>query len=165
MQKMKDINRKLKIISGGDHAGFELKEKIKPFLEGLGYEVVDKGPLRYEAGDDYPDYVFPVAREIAGKPSTEVRGLIIAGSGQGEIIAANRVPGVRAEVYYGGDLEIIRASRDHNDSNMLCIGARFVNEEEAKTAIKFWLETSFSDVERHKRRLEKIEKMALELKN
>lgn len=155
----------VKIILGGDHAGFELKGKIKLFLEGLGYVVEDKGPFKYEVSDDYPDYVFPVAKEISGKPSTEVRGVIIAGSGQGEIIAANRVSGVRAEVYYGGDLEIVRVSRNHNDSNMFCIGARFVSEEESKTAVKFWLETPFSKDERHIRRLEKIEKMALELKN
>jgi ribose 5-phosphate isomerase B len=147
----------MKIFIGSDHAGFALKGEIIPILQGLGYEVIDKGPFQYNEGDDYPDYVIPVAREIAGKSSKEVRGVIIAGSGQGEIIAANRFPGVRAAVFYGSNLEIVKASRDHNDSNMICLGARFATDNDIKAAVKLWLATPFSEAERHKRRLSKIE--------
>ncbi len=146
----------MKIFLGSDHAGFELKNKIRNLLEGLGEEVFDKGPSAYDEGDDYPDFIAPVAREVSKNPKT-TRGIILGASGQGEAMVANRFSHVRATVYYGGTKEILKLSREHNDANVLSLGARFLSEEEAFDAVKVWLATPFSKEERHERRIAKIE--------
>ncbi|MSU56263.1 MAG: RpiB/LacA/LacB family sugar-phosphate isomerase [Candidatus Taylorbacteria bacterium] len=145
------------IYFAGDHAGFELKQKLMEFVRSLGHEVEDLGPLEPKSGDDYPDFVIPLAQKVVGKPSTEVRGIVVAGSGQGEIIAMNRIKGARAALHAPGPqmLPLIIASRDHNDSNIFAIGARFCTLDEAKNGITVWLETPFSNAERHIRRLQK----------
>lgn len=145
----------MKIYIGGDHGGFELKGKLIPFLRELGYEVEDKGPFVFDAQDDYPDFVQSVAEAVSKDPMS--RGVVLGGSGQGEMICANRYKGVRGALWYGGSLDLIKLSRDHNDSNILSLGARFVSENEAREAIKLWLETPFSNDERHIRRLKKID--------
>ena len=148
-----------KIFIGSDHAGFELKEKLVPFLKELGYEVEDKGAFEYNKTDDYPDFIIQVAEEISKNPN--YRGIVLGGSGQGEAMCANRFKNVRAVEYYApsrGETSIIKNSRGHNDSNILSLGARFLSEDEAKSAVKDWLETPFSGDERHKRRIEKIDK-------
>lgn len=145
----------MQIFIASDHAGFELKEKLKVFLTKLGYEVEDKGAFELNPEDDYPDFIYLVAKEIAQNP--ESRGIILGGSGQGEAICANKFKSVRAAVFYGGDKEIISLSREHNDANVLSLGARFLNEEEAKEAVKLWLETPFSKDERHIRRIKMLE--------
>ncbi len=145
----------MKIFLGGDHAGFELKGKLIEFARSLGHEVFDLGPLVYDETDDYPDFIAPVAKAVAA--DNKAFGLVIGGSGQGEAMAANRFKGVRAAVYYGGNTEIVKISREHNDSNVLAIGARFASAAEAKRATKLWLETPFSNEERHMRRLRKID--------
>ena len=147
----------MKIYFAGDHAGFDMKEKLIDFVRSLGHEAEDLGPFEPKAGDDYPDFVIPLAKKVAGKPSTEVRGVVVAGSGQGEIIAVNRIKGARAALFCPCNLELIKASRDHNDSNIFSIGARFCSLEEAKKGVQVWLETPFSNDERHVRRLAKIE--------
>ncbi len=141
----------MKIYIGADHAGFELKEGLKPYLEELGHEVVDKGAHALDAKDDYPDYIDPVAAAVSTEPLSF--GIVIGGSGQGEAMASNRIKGVRAAVYYGGNEEIIKLSREHNNANVLSLGARFMDLAEAKKAVKLWLETKFSEDERHIRRL------------
>src|SRR5574343_74859 len=118
----------MKIYLGTDHAGLELKEKIKFYLEEKGYEIFDKGAFEYNGDDDYPDFILPVASEVSKDNSSF--GIIFGGSGEGEAICANRIKGVRACAYYGGSLEIPRLARAHNDANILCIGARFVSEFE-----------------------------------
>lgn len=143
-----------KIILGTDHAGFELKEEIKKYLLKEGFEVEDVGAESLDSKDDYPDFIVPAAKKVAEEPNS--KGLIFGASGQGEAIAANKVKGIRAVLYYGYNTEIIKLSRTHNDSNILSIGARFVGKEEAIKAIKLWLETDFSNVERHKRRIKKV---------
>lgn len=159
----------MKIFFGTDHAGFELKNKLLPYVKSLGFEVYDKGACEYNLEDDYPDFIIPVAKEVSSNPK-ESRGIILGGSGQGEAMAASRFPGIRAVVYYGESVpvpngtepsvlnSVIKLSREHNDSNILSIGARFVTEEEAKNAVKLWLETDFSGEEKHQRRIEKINK-------
>jgi ribose 5-phosphate isomerase B len=144
-----------KILIATDHAGFELKEKLTVFLKTLGYEVKDFGAYSYNLKDDYPDFIMPLAEEVSKDP--EARGIILGGSGQGEAIVANRFKKVRCAVYYGGDLRIINFSREHNDANILSLGARFLNFEEAKDAVKVWLETPFSNEIRHISRIEKID--------
>jgi ribose 5-phosphate isomerase B len=146
----------MKVFIGSDHAGYDLKEKLLQFLIDLGYEVGDKGAFSFVPEDDYPDYIAEVAKEIAGNPEN-TKGIIIGGSGQGEAMVANRFKGVRAGVYYGGEVAVVRLSREHNNANILSIGARFVTEDEAKLAIKIWLETDFSGEPRHERRIKKID--------
>ena len=142
------------IYIGSDHAGYELKEKLKKYLVSLKYEVEDKGAFKINNDDDYPDFIVPVAKEVANKETSF--GIILGGSGEGEQISANKIDGIRAIEYYGGNLEIVKLGREHNNANILSLGARFVGEDEAKEAVKIFLETSFSNEERHVRRLNEI---------
>lgn len=151
------MNPSKKIILAADHAGFKLKETIKPFLESIGYSVLDVGAHKYVEDDDYPVYMIAAAMKVAEDISGETRAIIFGGSGQGEAMVANRFPGVRAAVYYGGNEEIVKLSREHNDANILSIGARFVEEGEATKMIKRWLDTPFSEEERHERRILEID--------
>lgn len=141
-----------------DHAGFELKEKLKFFLQEKGYEINDHGAFLYDEKDDYPDFMHPAAKAISEHP--EDRGVFIGGSGQGEATIAARYTGVRVAVFDDAEKpeEKTRTWREHNDSNALAIGARFVSEEIAKKALIAWLEAPFSGAERHRRRIEKIDK-------
>ncbi len=144
------------ILFAADHAGFDLKKALIPFVEQLGYVAEDHGPATLQPDDDYPEIILPVALAVSEKPDV-YRAIIIGGSGQGEAIIANRFPEVRAAVYYGGSTQIITLSREHNDANVLSLGARFISEEEAKEAVRIWLTTPFSDEERHARRIAMIE--------
>ena len=137
-----------------DHAGLELKEKVKSYLSKLDYEVVDHGAFEYDALDDYPDFIFPCAEAVSNDSNS--RGIILGGSGQGEAMAANRVKGVRAAVFYNGSDEIIKLSRQHNDANILSLGARFMSDQEMYKIIELWLSTDFESG-RHKRRIEKLD--------
>ena len=137
-----------------DHAGLELKEKVKLYLSDLDYEVIDHGAYEYDALDDYPDFIFPCANAVSNDP--ESKGIILGGSGQGEAMAANRVKGVRAAVFYNGPEEIIKLSRQHNNANILSLGARFMSEEEMYNIIDIWLSTDFESG-RHQRRIEKLD--------
>ena len=138
-----------------DHAGLELKNAIKDYLIGKGHEVTDHGAHEYDAQDDYPDFIFPCARAVAADP--ESRGIILGGSGQGEAMAANRIKGVRAGVYYGSEREIARLSREHNNANVLSLGARFISEQEIYDIIETWLDEPFEGG-RHQRRIDKLDR-------
>lgn len=144
------------IYLASDHAGYDLKEKIKAWLKEWGYDLQDKGAYSFDPTDDYPDFIREAARAVANDPE-QGRGIVLGGSGQGEAIVSNRYRGIRACVYYGGNLDTVRTSREDNNSNILSLGARFVGEEEAKKVIKIWLDTEFSGAERHIRRLNKID--------
>jgi ribose 5-phosphate isomerase B len=144
-----------KVYLASDHAGFELKEALLPFLTERGFMPEDLGPFTLDPQDDYPDTLLPLARAIAAEPGA--CGIVIGGSGQGEAIACNRFKGVRAAVYYGGNLEILKLSREHNNANVLSLGARFITAEEAKEAVLGWLATNFSGDERHARRIQKLD--------
>jgi|TARA_Y100000310_G_scaffold63585_1_gene59067 ribose 5-phosphate isomerase B len=146
----------MKILFTSDHAGFELKGKLIPFVQELGYEVEDLGPHELNQDDDYPDFISSVAQKVSAEPDS-TRGIVIGGSGQGEAMVANRFNNVRAATFYGCSLEVIKLSREHNNANVLSIGARFINENEAQEAVKLWLETQFSEDERHVRRIKKID--------
>lgn len=146
----------MKIYLATDHAGFELKEKIKAFLLTNDYEVEDFGAFSYDANDDYPDFVHKAAAAVSENPIM-ARGIILGGSGQGEAMIANRYKNVRAAVFYGGPEDIVKLSREHNDANILSLGARFIKEEEALKSVKLWLATNFSKEERHRRRINKID--------
>ncbi len=160
---------KPKIYIGTDHAGFNMKEKLVPFIKNLGYEVVDCGAYTLDPKDDDPIYIAPVARAVASNPE-HIKGIILGGSGQGEAIVANRFPNVRAIVYYGkpgmfSKLDVIRLGREHNDSNVLSLGARFLGLRSAKKAIKKWLETPFSNAARHIRRNKETETVSRDVRN
>lgn len=141
-----------------DHAGFELKEKLKRYVFELGYETEDFGNFQYDDNDDYPDFILPAVKAVARdiQNGIDSKAIILGGSGQGEAMVANRVPGIRATVLYDYNEEIIKLSKEHNDANILSLGARFISEEDAKKAVKLWLETKFSGEERHQRRINKF---------
>ena len=144
----------MKVYLASDHAGFKLKDILIPYLKEQGYEVIDLGAFTYKQGDDYPDFIKLAAEKVSEDP--EARGVVLGASGEGEAIVANKYPGVRAVAYYGGNREIIKLSRNHNNSNVLSLGARFLNEEEAREMVRLWLGAKFSEDVRHVRRLGKI---------
>jgi ribose 5-phosphate isomerase B len=146
----------MKIYIGSDHAGFELKEELKTFLESRDCDVEDKGAYEVNGDDDYPDFIFPVAKAVTKDIDRGIdsRGIVIGGSGQGEAIVANKVNGIRAAVVY--DEYSAKMSRKHNDANILSLGNRTLTISKAKDLVKLWLVTPFSNEERHKRRIEKI---------
>lgn len=146
----------MKIVLATDHAGYEHKEALKKHLLDQGFEVKDFGTDISEPCD-YPDFIHPAAEAVAADPEG-TRGIIFGGSGQGEAMVANRVKGVRATVYYGSTPEIIELSREHNNANVLSIGARFVSVDEMKIVVDQWLKTDFPGEERHVRRIKKIDR-------
>lgn len=145
----------MKVYLASDHAGFELKAVLMEHLTVRGVEVEDLGPHTFDPADDYPDYIIPLAKRVSGEAGS--RGIAIGGSGEGEAMAANRVKGARAAVYHGGPMDAIRLSREHNDANMLSLGARLMTADEAWEAVVLWLETPFSGDERHARRIGKLD--------
>ena len=152
----------MKIYIASDHAGFELKKALIEHLKSKGFEVEDCGAHELDDADDYPDFIFPCAQKVGSDPDS--LGIVIGGSGQGEAMVANKVKGVRSALYYGGPStssgsDIIRLSKEHNDANVLSLGARFLTVDDAKEAVDLWLSTKFSGEERHVRRLGKIKKI------
>jgi len=135
-----------------DHAGFSLKEKLVETLRSLGYTPDDMGPHQQTAGDDYPDFAHPLATRVQN--GEVARGVLLCGSGIGMDIAANRHPHVRAALAW--EPEIGELSRQHNNSNVLVLPARFISEETAVETLKRWLAASFEGG-RHERRVNKIE--------
>ena len=158
----------MKIYFATDHAGYEYKEILLPYVrDDLGYEVEDCGAHTFDPYDDYPDFVYNAAWKVGEDPQHS-KAIILGGSGQGEAIVANRITGVRAVVYYGAPtkeqvdtagehIDMIDSTRLHNDANILSLGARFVSIEEAKEVVKRWLQTTFEKDERHVRRIKKID--------
>jgi len=144
----------MKIHIATDHAGLELKNIIRDYLIKKGHDVKDHGAYEYDALDDYPDFIFPCAQAVAA--DSESRGIILGGSGQGEAMAANRIKGVRAAVFYNGPAEIVKLSREHNNANILSLGARFMTENEIYDVIEIWLNKPFEGG-RHQRRIEKLD--------
>lgn len=145
----------MKIYISSDHAGFELKAHLLAYLQSQGHEAVDLGPAEFDKQDDYPDTISPVPKEISAGRADEM-GIVIGHSGQGEALVANKFKNVRAGVYYGGPIEILKLLREHNNANVLSLGAHFVSKEEAEAAVQTFLHTAFSGDERHVRRIEKI---------
>lgn len=145
----------MKIYIASDHAGFELKAFLKKAFADNGVPITDLGPENFVLEDDYPDYISKVASEVSKDPSA--RGVVIGYSGQGEAMVANRFSNVRCAVYYGYNKEILKFSREHNDSNILSLGAHFIEKDTAYEAVSSWLKTAFSNEARHIRRVNQIE--------
>lgn len=139
------------IYLGSDHAGYEMKEDIKKYLTDLDHPVEDLGAYSDEPSD-YPEFAYAVAEKIIEK---KARGILFCGSGEGMAIAANRLKGARASVVWNED--IARETREDNDSNILSLPSRYLKLEEARKIVKAWLETPFSQAERHVRRIKKLE--------
>lgn len=156
----------MRIYLASDHGGFETKEELKKFIQDeLKLEVKDFGAESFDPADNYPDFIIPAAKAVAADPDS--RGVIVGGSGQGEAMAANKIKGVRAFVYYGpakavkavdvtgrmseDPYEIVKLSRVHNDANVISFGNRFVPIEESKKVLKLWLNTEFEGGRHQKR--------------
>ncbi len=147
-----------KLFLATDHAGLEHKNALRDYLLEFNnhrYDVIDMGAFVLDETDDYPVYIAKAARAVAKNPTTD-KAVIFGGSGQGEAIVANKFPGVRATVYYGGQPSIIDLARQHNNTNVLSFGARFVSTTEVIDLVTKWLVTEFSAEERHVRRLDLI---------
>jgi ribose 5-phosphate isomerase B len=160
----------MKVYLACDHAGFNLKNILLEQIPLLGHEVEDVGAFELDPNDDYPDYVHVLTQKVLADEGS--MGIVMAGSGQGEAMCANRVSGIRAAVFYGpmpahealdregghsqDGYDAVRLSRRHNNANILSIGARFVSPSQADEAVKTFLGTAFAQDERHIRRLSKF---------
>jgi ribose 5-phosphate isomerase B len=142
----------MRVYLGSDHAGFELKGAVIAHLAAAGHETVDCGPEAFVAGDDYPPYCIAAAQRVIADPGS--LGIVIGGSGNGEQIAANKVRGVRAALGY--NLETAQLARQHNDANVLGVGARMHTEQEALAIVDAFVATPFSQDPRHARRIEQV---------
>lgn len=140
-----------KIVIGSDHGGYLLKKELIPYIESLGYEAIDMGCYD-ESSVDYPLIAFPLAQKV-GSGEVE-RGIVICGTGIGVSICANKVKGVRCALCTSETMA--RLTREHNDSNVLALGARIIGGELAKGIVKTWLETDFSQGQRHINRIGEI---------
>jgi ribose 5-phosphate isomerase B len=139
----------MRVHLGSDHAAFELKAHLVAWLEDNGYEAVDHGPSGFDPADDYPPYVLRAAEAVAGDPDS--LGVVLGGSGNGEQIAANKVAGIRAALAWNDDTASL--AREHNDANVVSIGARMHTQDEATALVDRFLSTPYSGEERHARRL------------
>lgn len=145
----------MKVYLATDHGGYELKEILKEWLKKDGFEAEDMGANSLDPEDDYPDFIVPLARKVAQE--SDSLGIISGRSGNGEAMAANKIKGVRAAVCLNE--EMARKSKQHNNANILSLGADYMSVDEAKNIVKVFLETPFSNEERHIRRINKIKKV------
>ena len=146
------------IVLATDHAGFKLKEAVKAYLLTKGYDVYDVGAHELKKKDDYPSYMAKAARLVAKNPDT-TKAIIFGSSGQGEAMTVNIFKDVRGAVYYGGPLKIVKLSREHNNANVLSLGASFLTKAEAQKAAHLFLTTDFTKAVRHKRRLAAVRRL------
>ncbi len=161
----------MKVYLGTDHAGFELKEKVKEFLQNQGYEIEDCGAYSFDKDDDYPDFIGKAAQNVSNNPENS-KAIVFGGSGQGEAIVANKFPSVRCALFYGpvapseatdisgkisdDSFEMLKLTREHNNSNVLSLGVRFLGVDDALKAVKLFLDSPYSGESRHQRRIDKI---------
>lgn len=145
-------NSTMRIHLGTDHAGFDFKNALAKHLTALGHDVVDHGAFEFDAEDDYPAFCISAAEAVAAEPGS--LGVVIGGSGNGEQIAANKVAGVRAALAWSD--EIARLAREHNNANVVSVGARMHDEKTAFGIVETFINTPYSDAERHNRRIAQI---------
>lgn len=163
----------MRVYLATDHAGFELKNKVGGILKSEGYEVEDCGPFAFDKDDDYPDWISKAAQKVSADP--EGFGIVFGGSGQGEAIVANKFKNIRCALFYTPAIatqaiditgntsddpyEMLRLTREHNNSNMLSLAIRFLTMAQIMEAIRIFLESPFTGDERHLRRIEKIKQI------
>ncbi len=161
----------MKVYLATDHAGFELKEKVKGFLQKEGYKIEDCGAYQYDSNDDYPDFISKAAEKVSKDPQNN-KGIIFGGSGQAEMMVANKFKGIRCALFYAAAVpvraadvtgrmsvdpyEMIRLTREHNNANMLSLSGKFMKVKDAEKAVELFLNTPFPGDERHARRIAKI---------
>ena len=145
----------MKVYLASDHAGFELKNKVKDYLSSQNYEVEDMGDFTPDPSDDYPEFIGKAAEKVSEDPSS--RAIVFGKSGSGEEIVANKFKNIRAIL--GFSKENVVLARQHNDANILSLGSEFVDGEKAIELVKIFLETPFSNEDRHKRRIEEIRRL------
>lgn len=150
----------MKIGVAADHGGFALKEQVVQLLTQLGYEVKDYGALTYDASDDYPDFVLPLAKGVAAKEVE--KGIAVCGSGVGAAIAANKIKGIRASVIT--DSYSAKQGVEHDAMNVMCLGGRITGIAVAEELVKNYVEAAYTGEERHNRRLSKVEAIEQEWK-
>lgn len=143
------------IFIASDHAGFEMKNSLYEYLLHHNWDIEDTGPYTLDVEDDYPNYAFGVATQVLGSDNEDPRGILLCGSGQGMAMAANRVSGIRAALAWESD--VAKLSREHEDTNILVLPSRFIDNHTAADITDVWLKTAFSQAPRHIRRLQEIE--------
>ena len=148
----------MRIAVGGDHNGFTMKNDLASHLAQTGHKVLDLGPKKLDPDDDYPDYARAVAKAIVSGEAD--RGILVCGSGVGASVAANKVPSIRAAVCH--DTYSAHQGVEHDDMNVLCLGARIIGLEAAREAVNAFLTGRFTGEERHQRRLEKVRALEAE---
>jgi len=142
----------MRVYLGSDHAGYELKAHLVEELRAAGHETIDVGPATYDSEDDYPAYCLAAGAMVVGDPGS--LGVVIGGSGNGEQIAANKVPGVRAALAWSQETATL--AREHNDANVISIGSRMHSADEATGLVTAFLATAFSGEQRHVRRIGQV---------
>lgn len=145
----------MKVFVGADHNGFHLRHRILAYLKRAGYDVVDSGDQKLDPEDDFPVFAAKVVNDMKTSADPDARGILICGSGQGMCMAANRYKGIRACMGY--DRESIRASRNDDDANVLCLAARVLEKDEANMLVEAFLNVPFSHVGRYQRRIKELD--------
>ena len=147
----------MKLYVGADHNGFELKAHLAAYLQTLGYEIIDEGDMQLDPQDDFPQFAARTITALKGSDDVHAKAILICGSGQGMCMAANRHKGIRASLCW--DEAEARASRNDDDSNVLCLPARYIDERRAEAIAKVWLETAFAGAPRFKRRIRELDEL------
>jgi ribose 5-phosphate isomerase B len=147
----------MKIYIGADHNGFALKTALISYLKDLGYDVTDEGNKTVDPDDDFPRYAGKVVGAVLTSQDADPRGILICGSGQGVCMAANRFKGIRASIVW--DLYEARASRNDDDSNVLCLPARVLKNNQTEALVHTWLMTPFANAPRFKRRIAEMDEL------
>jgi ribose 5-phosphate isomerase B len=147
----------MQIFVGADHNGFDYKQQITDFLKKLGHEVVDEGDAKRDPADDFPQFAGRTVNALLASTDPEAKAILICGSGQGMCIAANRFKGIRASLCW--NVAEARASRNDDDSNVLCLSNRYTSLKETEAIISTWLNTPFAGAERFKRRIQELDQL------
>lgn len=147
----------MKIYLGADHNGFDMKVRLVEFVRDLGYEVADEGDVKLDPADDYPQFASRVVRAMLASKEANPRGILICGSGQGMCMAANRFKGIRASLCH--DEVEARAARNDDDSNILCLPARYMSGAKTESVVRTWLDTPFADAPRFRRRIKEMDEL------
>lgn len=147
----------MKIYVGADHNGFEMKRELIEALTAAGYEMVDKAGVQFDPDDDYPKIAAAVVMAMKASDDRDPRGILICGSGQGICMAANRYKGIRASLVWS--LEEAHASRNDDDSNVLCLAARYLSVKDAVKIAEAWLATPFAGAARFRRRIKELDRL------
>lgn len=145
----------MKIFIGSDHNGFHMRGELVQYLKRAGYDVEDDGDKRQDPNDDFPVVARRIVKDILSSDNPDPRGILLCGSGQGMCMAANRFRGIRAALGY--DIETVRAARNDDDSNVLCLPAKTLEKGNSRVIVETWLNTTFAGATRFKRRIEELD--------